>query len=267
MLIKQQIEKWGKIQTRRSEEQKIHQNIVDLEKKLGEATHNEDYDLATEIQTQIDKLIASKPTETDHPFDIQSQIKLHQTEFLSQLKDDIYKLIEVESKLTTDKNIFEKSETEKISYAKEDLTSKSNRCTQTASDLSEKLSETEDKLNKIEQKAYEHSKEHVDERNHLDSEIKIVDKEIEELEKQLKLKIDKKHDLEERREQKVKIIKKLNEEFEGEIEELSDIKEKYQRKQMVNDETKEVLKEEDIKIKEEEKEFEKKLVEFDTQIQ
>lgn len=114
MLIKQQIEKWSQIQSRRSEEQKIQQTIADLEKKLGEATHNEDYDLATEIQAKIDKITASKPKETDHPFDIQAQVKLHQTDFLAQLKDDIFKLIEVESKLTTDKNIYQKSETEKI---------------------------------------------------------------------------------------------------------------------------------------------------------
>ena len=71
------------------------------------------------LQGEIDNIHSMQSQDEEQPFDLVEQTKAVQSEFITQIKADIYKLIEIESKLSTEKNIYEKSESEKIEYAKE----------------------------------------------------------------------------------------------------------------------------------------------------
>jgi len=265
-MIKAQIEKWTKLQTRREEEHKMKARILELEEQLSEATTNEDYDLATDLQGEIDKIHSMQSQGEEQPFELVEQSKLIQSEFITQIKDDRNKLIEIESKLSTEKNIYQKSESEKIEYAKEDLVAKNTKVDLNEKDVEKNIKANDEKLKVIEKKCYENCKEHIDEKSVLDKDIIQVNDEIEELERQLKLKTDKKRELEKQQKKKVKLIKKINEEFEGEIEDLNEIKEKYENKKVVNNETKVTLKNEKEKIEDQVKSFEIKLSNYDEQI-
>jgi hypothetical protein len=111
-MISKQIEKWQTIHDKRKEEEQLKVKIAEKEQQLLEATKNEDYDLAAELQAEISKQESLR-------FKLEERLKSVKPGFIKSLKDDIYKLIEQESRLSTEKGIYEKTEKEKLIDTKE----------------------------------------------------------------------------------------------------------------------------------------------------
>jgi len=182
-ILKKQIEKWGQIQSAREKEQKLKQNITELEAKLQEATRNEDYDLAAELQGEIDKLTTKMINHENQRFKLEEHTKTVRAEFIEEIKDDNHELIEIESKLSTEKNIFDKTESEKISDEKATLLSKKARIEENEKGLVVNIQTNQEKLDEVLNKCDEKAKEHIAKKNKLDEAIYKVDEQITELER------------------------------------------------------------------------------------
>lgn len=115
-MITKQIEKWQTIQNKRKEEEQLKAKITEKEQQLLEATKNEDYDLAAELQAEISNYISKQE---NLRFKLEEKMKSVKSGFIKSVKEDIYKLIEQESRLSTEKGIYEKTEKEKLLDTKE----------------------------------------------------------------------------------------------------------------------------------------------------
>ena len=80
--------------------------------------------------------------------ELESQIKLEEA-FIKSVKDDLSILIEIESKQTTERNIYQKTEEERIGDLKASLRSKDIRIEETEKEISNKINETQKKLDVI----------------------------------------------------------------------------------------------------------------------
>lgn len=273
-VVEKQMQKWRTIKEKRQHEETLLAHIKEKEQKLAEASKHEDYDLADKLQGDINKELQKIEAIGRLMLDLEkqraeleAQIKNMEDNFIKMAKEDISTLIEIETKQTTEKNIFEKTEEEHIDDIRATLRSKDIRVEETAKEIDKKIQESQDKLSEIEDECRANAKDFISQKDKLEADIKAVDAEIAELEKKLKQKIDQKHTLEEKREKAVKEIKKVNKEFEADIEELTDLKEKYERKKMVNIEKKDALEAEKKKLEEKEEEVKLKITEFEAQIE
>lgn len=272
-VIEKQMQKYRSLKEKRNEQTQVEKSIKEKEKKLNEASEKEEYDTADKLQGEIDKdllkieKISRLMLNLDKQrADLEAQIKAMEVDFVKAFKEDMNTLIEIESKQTTEKNIYQKTQQELIDDQKANIRSKDIRIEETEKELVNKITETEQKLSLIEEQCSANAKEFIDQRNEVEDSIKEVDLEIAELERKLKDKIDQKHELEEQRTLAVQQIKKVNEEFETEIEDLSELKDKYERKKQVNNEKKDSLDQEKQKLKDREQEIEAKIEEFKDQI-
>ena len=254
--IQKQMQKWRTLKEKRNQESELVDSIKTLEKQRDEASKAEEYDLAEQLQDKITKSV--QKIDSIHRLtlnlekqrsDLENQIKEIEDLFIKEIKDDITMLIDVESKQSTEKNIYEKTETEKIDDKKGKLRIKDIRIEETDKELEKKIKESTIKLKEIEEEWSLNAKEHIEEKDKLEVEIQQVDSDITELEKQLKIKIDQKHILEEKHSAEVKAIRQVNLEFETEIEDLNEHKEKYERKKLDNSEKKEALEADKEKLK------------------
>lgn len=272
-LIELQLKKSAEIKSKRDEIDKYKANIKQKEGKLSAASSSEDYDLAEKLQFEIDKLntkigkVQSQISQlTKEHSDLQTEMNQLHSKHLLQVKDYVYKLIELETKVTTEKNIYEKNTEEHLNDQKQVIKGKEIRISETHKELENRIIETKAKLSEIEQKWVDNAKEHIDEKTELESQIQTIDSQISDLEKQLNMLIDQKEQLEDQRTQKIKIIKKINAEFEPEIEDLKEVNGKYERKLLVNSEAREVLEWDKVSLQQQEEEFKIKLQDFQSKI-
>jgi hypothetical protein len=268
-MIDTQISKWESIQTKRENEQKLKIEIQNFEKEVLEATQSDDFDLAEQLQTKIDKTTKELEKNRDYRFELEEKTKEIKSFYLKDIKDNISALIVSESKLESQKGIYNREETRKINDHSEEILAQNVKLETTETDLILKLEESTQNLKNIEEKVSEKAKEHIETKNELDSMITKVDTEIVELERLLKLKIDEKHALEEEREDTVKIIKEITSGLDD--RKYIDEVEKYERKLMVNSERKEAILQEQEKLTENKldfaeqmKDLDKKIVQFST---
>lgn len=272
-VIEKQMQKYRSLKEKRNEQTEVEKSIKEREKKLNEASEKEEYDIADRLQGEIDKdllkieKISRLMLNLDKQrADLEAQIKALEVSFIKAFKEDMNTLIEIESKQTTEKNIYQKTQEEIIDDLKANIRSKDIRIEETEKELVNKITETDQKLSVIEEQCSSNAKEFIDQRNEVEDNIKEVDLEIAELERKLKDKIDQKHDLEEQRAMAIKQIKKVNKDFETEIDDLTELKDKYERKKQVNNEKKDSLELEKQKLKNKEQEIENKIEEFKDQI-
>lgn len=198
--------------------------------------------------------------------ELESQIKIISDSFVKTFKEDISNLIDIESKQSTEKNIYEKTEEERLNDKKSKLNSKSIRYKETEKEYLKKIDGVNSKLREIEEESNLNAKEYVDERDQLVEEISQVDKEILELQRQLKLKLEHKQSLEKQHTTVVNAIKQVNQEFESEIDDLNETKAKYQKKMDKNTEKLNDLEEEIQHLAEQEEHMKQQISEFETQI-
>jgi hypothetical protein len=268
-MIDTQISKWESIQTKRENEQKLKIEIQNYEKEVLEATQSDDFDLAEHLQTKIDKTTKELEKNRDYRFELEEKTKEIKSFYLKDIKDNISALIVSESKLESQKGIYNREETRKINDQSEEILSQNTKLETNETDLILKLEESRQNLKNIEEKVSKKAKEHIETKNELDSKITKVDTEIAELERLLKLKIDEKHALEEEREDTVNIIKEITSGLDD--RKYMDEVEKYERKLMVNSERKEAILQEQEKLTENKldfaeqmKDLDKKIVQFST---
>lgn len=263
-MIDTQISKWESIQTKRENEQKLKLEIQDYEKEVMQATHNDDYDLAEQLQAKIDKTTKELEKNRDYRFELEEKTKEIKSIFLKDIKENISALIVTESKLESQKGIFHREETMRINDQNDEFIAQGLKLGTIEKDFTQKLEESKRNLKELEGKVSEKAKEHIDAKDVLEEKITVVDSEIAELERQLKLKIDEKHALEEEREEKIKIIKEITSDLDDQKfkEEVG----KYERKLMVNSERKGDLLQEQEKLTESKIEFAEKIEDFDKKI-
>lgn len=263
-MIDTQISKWESIQTKRENEQKLKLEIQDFEKEVLQATHNDDYDLAEQLQAKIDKTSKELEKNRDYRFELEEKTKEIKSFFLKDIKENISALIATESKLESQKGIFHREETMRINDKNDEFIAQSLKLDTVEKDFIHKLEESKRNLKELESKVSEKAKEHIDAKDVLEEKISVVDSEIAELERQLKLKIDEKHALEEEREGKLKIIKEITSDLND--QKFKEEVEKYERKLTLNSERKADLLQEQEKLTESKIEFAEKIKDFDSKI-
>jgi chromosome segregation ATPase len=273
-VIEKQMQKYRSLKEKRVVQNELEKSIKVKEIKLNSASEKEEYDLADKLQEEInkdlqkiEKIFRLMLNLDKQRSDLESQIKIIEIEFIKRSKEDMNTLIEIESRQTTEKNIYQKTQDEQIDDFKTHIRSVDIRIEETEKELISKIIDTEQKLSVIDEQCSSNAKEFIDQRIELEEEIGEVDLEIAELEAKLNGKIDQKHVLEELRVKAVKKIKQVNEEFDTEIDDLNEVKDKYERKKQVNNEKKHELDLEKQKLKQKEQEIETKIEEFKGLIQ
>lgn len=131
------------------------------------------------------------------------------------IEDNIQILSISENKVTSQKLVYQKEEEAKISETQEEINNQEAKLNSQAETLNENLKESKQRLQTVEEKVKGKSQEHIEERNRLDEAIGVVEQEIQELERQLKIKVDERHALEEKRQKKNEIIREITSELDG----------------------------------------------------
>lgn len=218
-IFDRQITKWKSIQYKREKEDQLLEKIKKSEVTLEEATKKEDYDKAYELQTKINLLnneLNAKKSNTFKLEDVEEgDFDSIQENYLKSLKDNTYNLFVAKSKLSTHKAIYHKAEKEKIREISKELESQELRLDSNSKSIEKQLAESEEKLKDVEEEINLKAKSHIEERIVLDKEITTVDSEIAELEKQLKIKLDRRHALEDKRTEKNRVIREITSELDG----------------------------------------------------
>jgi chromosome segregation ATPase len=149
-MIKEQISKWSKLQSTHEDELNLKSSIAKLEKDLYEATQNEDYEKASELQAEIDKISQKLKIHEQQRFVLEEITKSKREEFLHELKEDINRLIEIECQLSSEKNKLQLNSN--LEYQKTTIEAKFMNLEEMEKELNGKITSAEDKLNEFNEK-------------------------------------------------------------------------------------------------------------------
>ena len=214
-----------------------------LKLKQKSALKEEDFDTVVEIDEQTEKFEgkirenqALLETLDENYQEIEVEFMEEEQQFIKSVREKVLRLVELESNLTIERNIYEKTEAEKISDSKQTIKNRQTNIEISKSEIVTKIVSTQQKLDEIENECRSKAEEHYSEKENLDAQISEIESTIQELEKMLIEAKSKKSDLVESREISLTEISKIKKDYKPEIEELSEIKEKYERKLEVNSE-------------------------------
>lgn len=193
-IVENQIQKLKLIKDKRSQEDKLTSSIKEKESKLAEASKAEEYDLADRLQNEITRDLGKieniqKQMDSLHKQKAELELKVKEVEeaFIKSIKEDISVLIEIESRHSTEKNIYKKTEENKIEDIKSSLKSREIRINETEKEIDKKITEGDLKIKKLQNECDINAKEPLAEKNKLDEQIQIVSDEIAELERQVQI--------------------------------------------------------------------------------
>ncbi|CAI2376785.1 unnamed protein product [Moneuplotes crassus] len=271
-LIDKNIEKWKLIQYMKDKEQELKSKISSAEAELEEMIKVENFDKADQLQTKIELLNSELSSKKSSQFRIDEGSKEGSNPLLSESIQKYLKFIEEniqilsisENKVTSQKLVYQKEEETKISETQEEINNQETKLNSQADTLNEKLEESKQSLKTVEEKVKGKSQEHIEERNKLDEAIGVVDQEIQELERQLKIKVDERHALEEKRQKKNEIIREITSELDD--KRYIDDVEKYERRIMVNNERKDELNHQKTNLEETQNTVMKTIHDYDSKI-
>lgn len=191
-LIERQMHKWRVIKDKRVLEEKLRGEIKAKEGQLAEASKMEEYDLADRLQNEINKDQGKIEAIEKHMVSLEKQkgeleamVKAVEDRFVREVKEDVSVLMEIESRQTTERNIYWKTEEEKIGEARAALKAKEIRLQETYKEIEKKIREGEGKIRELQEECEFNAKDSIEEKNRLDECIEEIDREIEELEKKV----------------------------------------------------------------------------------